>query len=140
MLLGHFAKSNPVWEKIDGKNILVTFQGAHGVINPEWYQTQGNVPTWNYTVVHIRGEVQIFKDHPSLIKLLKTMANLYQLKDVATPKELLNGIVGFELKISEVDGKAKLGQTKTKPETENVINYLEKIGNLELAKSMKETL
>ena len=61
-LVGHLAKPNVQWQKSDlGVNALAVFPGPDAYIRPSWYATKQEhgrvVPTWNYTVVHARGQI-----------------------------------------------------------------------------------
>ena len=51
-ILCHLAKNNPQWKGIEEQEILVTFQGPHDYVSPNWYSSPG-VPTWNYQAVHV---------------------------------------------------------------------------------------
>ncbi|MDA8791947.1 FMN-binding negative transcriptional regulator [Bacteriovoracaceae bacterium] len=137
-VFGHFAAKNPISKKIDQKEILLTFQGEHGLIKPEWYESDGHVPTWNYRVVHLRGKVNIKNDHVFLRSVLNRMGKLYKMENLFIPENLLNAISGFELDITEIEGKAKLNQHRAKEETKNIIEHLRLNGNKELADIMEK--
>lgn len=57
-LIGHVAKSNPLWQRAASDELLAVFQGPSSYISPNWYATKHDagkvVPTWNYAVVHAR--------------------------------------------------------------------------------------
>jgi transcriptional regulator len=43
------AKKNPIWNLFDGtRQALTIFSGPHACISPDWYETEGFVPTWDY--------------------------------------------------------------------------------------------
>lgn len=135
---GHFAKANPASTCIHNQEILVTFQGEHDLIRPHWYESEGRVPTWNYIAIHVRGKALTFDNPEKLSHLLRTMGELYHIQDLVITPAKLNSIIGFQLEISEVIGKAKLAQHLPKNEIENVSQNLEQIGNKNLAKLMRE--
>ncbi len=59
----HVAKQNPIWELFDGAHeALAIFSGPHAYISPDWYETDGLVPTWNYVAVHVTGKPTIIPD------------------------------------------------------------------------------
>lgn len=46
------AKKNPIWNLFDGtRQALAIFSGPHAYISPDWYETKGFVPTWDYVAV-----------------------------------------------------------------------------------------
>ncbi len=45
----HVAKANPIWRAVEGSNrATVIFTGPQAYVSPDWYETDGLVPTWNY--------------------------------------------------------------------------------------------
>ncbi|MFX3675011.1 MAG: FMN-binding negative transcriptional regulator [Paenisporosarcina sp.] len=137
-LLGHFAKGNKQWTDIVGQQVLVVFQGPHCYISPSWYETQDTVPTWNYVTVHVKGKIELMSDGDT--RLMESMKNLtlkyeepssdYSLEEVNDTyiESLSKGVVGFILRIDEIQGKAKLSQNHPKERIERVIKALEKTG------------
>ncbi|WP_404466721.1 FMN-binding negative transcriptional regulator [Planococcus rifietoensis] len=132
-LTGHFAYGNPQWRTIEEANeVLVTFQGPHAYVSSSWYE-QKNVPTWNYQSAHVYGTGRLLsKDElrQDLVTLLKTYE---QHRDEPVlwdtlPKEMLEqeikGIVGFKLKITEIQAAYKLSQNRTAKDYQNVIDGL----------------
>ena len=45
MLEGHMSRGNPQWHNLDGKKILVYFQGPDHYISPLWYGEDKSVST-----------------------------------------------------------------------------------------------
>lgn len=141
-LIGHMAKANKAWEEIDSTEILIIFHGPDCYVSPVWYGTSGNVPTWNYISVHIRGEVKIHREE---IYLKKALSLLGRAMDPEFPidentlqhKDLLKGIVGIEISINQIMGKFKLAQSK--PEKER-ISLIQALKNSEDEKSKKIAL
>lgn len=131
-LLGHMARANPHWRDVRGESLAV-FQGPHAYVSPSWYETEGTVPTWNYTVVHIYGSFQIIEDDRELLDVLKRSVAAYEnhrekpwVFDENGPnvKSLLRSIVGFRIAISRVEGKFKLSQNHPEARRERVIRGL----------------
>src|ERR1700754_683868 len=59
-LIGHVARANPHWKRIaDGSAGLAVVTGPDAYVSPGFYATKREhgrvVPTWNYSVVHLRG-------------------------------------------------------------------------------------
>ena len=59
ILVGHISKENPQGESFKtNTDVLAIFTGPHAYISSSWYDHE-NVPTWNYTAVHVYGNVTI---------------------------------------------------------------------------------
>lgn len=140
-LLGHLALQNPQHNELDGHQVLVTLQGAHGYISPNWYNTPG-VPTWNYQAVHIYGVCSVVNEPKKMAALLNTLTETYE---AAQPESwqpdynesLLNSIIGIEIAITEVQCKYKLSQNRSTEERINISKHLRVQGNHSLADAMQ---
>ncbi len=117
-LLGHWAKPNPQWRSIEGQRVLFIFHGPHAYISPRWYTNPAqNVPTWNYATAHLYGETKVVHATDELEKIVSALADQYEqgattpwrLADAADRNRLL-GIVGFELRVVDIEVKYKLNQ------------------------------
>ncbi|MGJ7922571.1 FMN-binding negative transcriptional regulator [Neobacillus sp. LXY-4] len=135
-LYGHFARSNPQWKDIKNQTVLAIFHGPHCYISPSWYETNKAVPTWNYVTVHVYGEVELLEDENELMGSLHDMVMKYETADSPYRLEdvdaeflagLNKGVQGFKIKISKIEGKAKLSQNHSIQRQELVINQLEQI-------------
>ncbi|PQZ57083.1 transcriptional regulator [Bacillus sp. MYb209] len=138
ILYGHFARSNEQWKDSGNQQVLAVFQGPHSYISPSWYETNKAVPTWNYVAVHVYGELEIVEDEQELIDSLQDLVHKYEnpkstysLNDVDPNyiEGLSKGIVGFKIKISKIEGKAKLSQNHSVERRGLVIEELEKVGS-----------
>src|SRR3954470_2539732 len=56
-ILGHMARANPQWRQFP--EVTAIFHGPHTYVSPTWYTSEGQVPTWNYAVVHARGRAEL---------------------------------------------------------------------------------
>ena len=150
-LIGHFAKANE--QALDaGEECLAVFSGPHAYISPTWYETPNTVPTWNYVAVHAYGVLKVVKDKAQLARILELMVEKYEGHrsqpwpfDAETDfhQKLLDGIVGFEIEITQLEGKWKLNQNHPPERRQRVITALDAAGgenNEAVAKLMKETL
>lgn len=139
IIRGHMAKANPLVHQFENTvDVLCIFNGPHGYISPTYYQSDAlNVPTWNYAVVHVKGRGRL-TNKDSLINTLDFSVHKFEsLRDtpwsidwkneLATKK--LNGIVGFEIEITDIQGKFKLSQNRTLDEQSNVVNGLTQSNN-----------
>ncbi len=122
-LVGHMARANPQWRHFaNDTEALVIFEGPHAYISPTWYETKLAVPTWNYVAVHAYGRPTAVEDPDRLLALVdQTVAHYESGRDNPWQPELpddfrdglLKAIVGFEIPISRLEGKFKLGQNRT---------------------------
>ncbi len=134
-LTGHLAKQNPQWQDFAATESLAIFTGAHAYISPTLYEKQESVPTWNYIAVHAYGIPQVITlaDAPELMhetidKMVGTYEATYQqqwhgLSDKYR-EGMMNGIVGFEMTVSRLEGKYKLSQNKSQTDRQNVAESL----------------
>ena len=126
-LQGHVARSNPVWrDELMPPEVLVIFQGPAAYISPNWYpgkrEDGRQVPTWNYLTVHAHGPLIVHDDvrwlRAQAGRLTRTMERHQPVpwKMADAPRDyvesMLAGIVGIEIPITRLIGKAKLGQNK----------------------------
>ncbi len=131
-LTGHMADGNPQWRTFETcENVLAMFQGSHAYISSSWYEKE-NVPTWNYQAVHIYGTVSILKNE-ELVQDLTMLLQKYE-KHRENPvlwenlssktKKQMKGIVGFKIKVEEVQAADKLSQNRNDEDYNNIINKL----------------
>lgn len=130
-LVGHLARANPHWQawKNDAQ-VLAIFQGPHGYISHRYYPEGPQVPTWNYSAVHVQGSVQLL-DNPA--PALATLIAQYEGEPYARPdimpaefvQRLQAAIVGFEIKIESLTGKFKLSQNKPQAARDSMIQALQ---------------
>jgi len=126
-LTGHVARANPLWQQCcDGAEVLVVFRGVEGYISPNWYpskhDTHRQVPTWNYEVVHAHGRLTV-RDDERFVR--GVVARLTRTHEASQPQPwkmgdappdyldaMLQAIVGIEIAVTRLEGKAKLSQNK----------------------------
>lgn len=148
----HLAKANPMAEAADGERLHLSFMGAHAYVSPDWYDTQGRVPTWNYLAVEASGPLTRVTGDDLRQLLIDTVAaeeahllpkTPWLIEKVPAEKlnGLLNVIVGFSVEIEAITGKFKLSQNTTAADIAGVIAGLESRGDtasLAVAKAMLE--
>lgn len=137
-LLCHMARANPQWRHFSsGGEVLVVFAGPHAYVSPSWYSSPG-VPTWNYAVVHLRGKPRLIEGESDLEALVERLTGVYEsrMPDPWKPNlsgsrrtQLLNMIVGFEIEISEMQGKFKLSQNRPLEDQQSVADRLSQSSN-----------
>ena len=119
VLLGHCAKANPHWRYLQVRpQALVTFMGPQAYLSPQVYPDLTRVPTWSYLAVHAKVEASLVEEPQAKDRLLKQLigdhepAYAAQWRDLGEDYQhmMLNGIVAFELRITELQCKLKLNQ------------------------------
>ncbi len=135
ILKAHMAKANPQWANFkQDEEVLVIFQEPHAYISPKLYENPVSVPTWNYIAVHAYGVPEILPGIEEKIALLEESFEAFESSykqqwDVLPAdykSELLEGIVAFRIKITNIEGKFKLSQNRTEGDRERVIASLAK--------------
>lgn len=149
-LTGHLAYGNRQWRTFDTE-VLAIFQGPDAYISSSWYE-QEEVPTWNYQAVHVYGQATII-EKKELIEDLTLMLTKYEenrehpvLWDTLSSELLekeLKGIVGFKIKVNEIQAAYKLSQNRNNKDFRNIIEQLRYEGNQkseQIAKEMDKRL
>ena len=136
LLLGHVAKANPHHELFGDRESLAIFHGPHAYISPAWYATAPAVPTWNYAAVHVYGVPRVI-DADRTADVVDRLVRKYE-SHRPTPwagelpddyrRRLLAGIVGFELPLTRVEGKFKLGQNRPAEDRAGTLDGLREAG------------
>ena len=118
-LLGHCAKANPHWKFLrERPAAVVTFLGPHAYQSPKIYPDLARVPSWNYLAVHCVVSASLVEDPLAKDRLLKKLigdheppyAEQWRGLGEEFAHKMLAGIVGFELKVTELQCKFKLNQ------------------------------
>lgn len=152
LLTAHVARANPVWQQCkDGADVLVIFRGNESYISPNWYpskhETHRQVPTWNYEVVHIHGRLTVM-DEAKFVR--GVVARLTREHEATEPRPwkmgdsppdyidgMLRAIVGIEIEVKRIEGKAKLSQNRENRDRLNAADVLITHGNDDLARAMR---
>jgi transcriptional regulator len=124
-LVGHMARANGQWREIADREVLCVFSGPHAYISPAWYDQRDVVPTWNYVAVHAYGTCRIVDDTER------------------TAQIVARAVVGFEIDISRIEGKWKLGQNHPPERRDKVARGLQESGDAgarEIGRLMRETI
>lgn len=149
ILQSHFAKANPQAKSITESNSLVIFTEPHAYISPSNYETEKVVPTWNYIAVHAYGQATFLESPEQKTELLKHTINTFEAAYFkqwqGLPEEyrsrMMNGIVAFEIEVTDLQAKKKLSQNRTEVEKDNIIQSLENSSDTnerEIAAYMKQ--
>lgn len=142
-LCGHVALAN-IHSKIDEeKEVCFVFNGEHAYISPRYYKSTFNVPTWNYSAIHIYGNVKYIEDNDKVLLLLKELTEIYEgqngwkLPNEEKYNNLTKFIRFFEINVTSIEAKFKFSQNKSDEDIAEVIKSLEEDGQVEVARFMK---
>ncbi|MCJ8311568.1 MAG: FMN-binding negative transcriptional regulator [Saccharospirillaceae bacterium] len=141
VLQAHIAKANPLWKNVQNKSkVMVVFNGPNEYISPNYYPTKKEtgkvVPTWNYAVVHVKGDIRFIQEPSWLLQLIGDLTQHHEAKQQTpwmmsdTPagyiNKMLPAIVGLEIDISCIQGKWKLSQNQPEVNKLGVVKGLNK--------------
>jgi transcriptional regulator len=120
----HLARSNPIARSVLPAPALLAISGPDAYVSPDWYGAEDQVPTWNYTAVHLRGQLEALPSEslrPHLARLSAQMEarlapkpawTLGKMSDEALAR-MLRMILPFRMVIETVESTVKLNQNKT---------------------------
>jgi len=152
VLTAHVARANPVWQQCGNEmDALVIFRGEESYISPNWYPSKHEfhrqVPTWNYEVVHVHGRMVVQDTEKFVRGVVGRLTRKHEAIEAkpwkmgdSTPEfidGMLKAIVGIEITITRMEGKAKLSQNREDRDRLNASDVLARQGDLELANAMR---
>lgn len=150
VLRGHIAKANPMFKILNqSAQAYVIFQAEDAYISPNWYAGKQEhhrvVPTWNYRVVHVKGEVRKIEDEKYLRGILARLTRQHEAEQTVPWKmgdapedfiaEQLEKIVAIEINIQSMIGKFKVSQNRSAVDALNVAKALES-SNTEMSEAI----
>jgi transcriptional regulator len=132
---------------------MVIFRGQAGYISPNWYpskhETHRQVPTWNYQVVHVHGQLTVMDQERFVRGLVARLTREHE-KRSNQPKpwmmgdspadyidQMLAAIVGIEVTLQRLEGKFKLSQNKDERDRLGAVEGLAAVGEGGLAGVMR---
>jgi transcriptional regulator len=145
VLATHVARANPWWEAVgDGAEVLALFLVASAYVTHSYYPSRlehlGVVPTWNYVAAEIRGRAIIHDELEWKWRQTGLVTERFERGrnpewraddlDQQYREGQLKAIVGIEIDVISIVGKAKLSQNR--PEIDRV-NVREKLSEGSLA-------
>lgn len=134
-LIAHLARTNDQWRTFaTQQEALIIFTGPHAYVSPSWYEKPTvNVPTWNYTAVHAYGLPRVVEDEAAIYAMLDQLVQAHE-NHYPQPwqmvsadehvRRLMGGVVGFEMPITRLEGKAKLSQNRSEADRYHVEQHL----------------
>ncbi len=145
----HLARGNGFLDAARaGAHVKAVFSGPDAYVSPDWYESQNQVPTWNYVSVYAEGPMRLLSDeeltaqidalsaeHEARLAPKKpwTRAKMAQGSDA----RLLAAIEGVELRVTHILGKYKLSQSKSAADVARAAAALEALGRADLASQMR---
>jgi transcriptional regulator len=142
-LVFHLARANPHWRSItEDSPALAVVTGPEAYVSPSWYAAKAEhgrvVPTWNYSAVHFTGLARVDHDPEWLLAAVTRLTDLHEGRRpqpwmvTDAPEtyvaQQLKAIVGIELAIRTVEGKAKRSQNRSDEDRNGVITGLREDG------------
>lgn len=140
LLTSHLAKRNAQTRAVDdGAEVLVVFPGPQAYVSAQWYTAEPDVPTWNYTAVHVHGRFRRLTGAEATLDVLRRTvrtfegggADAWQLDqlDPELVTGLARGVVAFEVDITDIQGGVKLSQDKLPEDVAAVVGGLRSRGS-----------
>jgi transcriptional regulator len=107
---------------------LVIFSEPHAYISPSNDDKEQNVQLWNYLTVHCYGKGKLITETEKVLKLLENTIDNYEESyrqqwgsfSQTNKTRMMNGIVGFEILVTDFQGKKKLSQGKNQNEQSKI--------------------
>jgi transcriptional regulator len=139
-IYAHMSRANPQWKTFADQEVLLIFQGPHTYISPRWYN-HVNVPTWNYMMVHVYGKVRLLQGDELFALLSRLVHNhesnsQYRLESLPQDfvQKEMKGVAGFAIDVTHIDAGYKLSQNRNDEDHENIVQELDKRGDVDSAK------
>ncbi|MFZ1062354.1 MAG: FMN-binding negative transcriptional regulator [Acidimicrobiales bacterium] len=135
----HVAKANPWWRAAEsGADVLAVFLAASAYVTPSYYPSRLDdpavVPTWNYVAAEVRGRVRVHQesgwkfaqvtDQTSTFEFERRPAWRVDESPRSYVDKQLKAIVGVEIEVTSIEGKAKLSQNRSLDDRRSVRDNL----------------
>lgn len=140
VLRGHVSRRHSLCDaSAHGLDVLLLFQGPNAYISPRWYvngQRSGQVaPSWNFVAVQARGRLRWVDDRVWLSAHLGALTHAQEsqralpwgLADAAPAfvDSMAEHLIGFEVALSDLEGKRFLSQQRTPADRHSLIAHLQ---------------
>ena len=142
-LVFHMARANPHWRSIAPDSpALAVVRGPQAYVSAGWYPSKTDhgrvVPTWNYSAVELAGRATVHEDPVWLREAVTRLTELHErdredrwsVTDAPSNyvDKQLRAIVGVEVALERVEGKAKLSQNRDDADFAGVVAGLRREG------------
>jgi transcriptional regulator len=156
-LIGHVALANNMHRLVaDGQEVLAIFRAGDAYISPNFYPSKPehhrHVPTWNYQVVHVYGDIAFQHDENAkraAVGLLTRThekrlngSGAWRMADAPMDymRQMLGNIVSFRIDVKRVLAKSKLSQNREERDYLGAVSGLRASGHEDVASSMERRL
>lgn len=128
-----------------GFRAVATVLVTDAYISPDWYETQDQVPAWNYVTVEAEGPVMALET-AGLVSLLDDLSAMEEARLLPKPpwtrgkmspgrfETMSQAIIGARLVVERLEGITKLGQNKAAADQAGVVAAL---GEHEIARRLR---
>jgi transcriptional regulator len=135
-LRGHWSRANP--QSRHAGRALAIVHGPHAYVSPSWYpdkEEAARVPTWNYVIAHLQGELTTFEDEAALASVVTDLTRQHEARvggdwryehSRDDHRSQLRGIIGFRMAIDSIELKFKLNQNHPAANRRSVAAELER--------------
>jgi transcriptional regulator len=145
----HLSRGSALTRHLTGSQALILVNGPDGYVSPRWYSDPNQVPTWNYVALELEGPVRRMEPEGTTALLdaltarheARIAEGMPWTRDKMEPakfRQLLAGIVGFEMEVRAWRPTLKLSQNKSAEERTRLIEGLETSGQAAIARLMRE--
>jgi len=119
-LRGHWARPNP--QSRHAGRALAIVHGPHAYVSRSWYpdkEAAARVPTWNYALANLDGELITYDDEASLAAIVDDLTRQHEARvgshwryerQREDHRSQLRGIIGFRIAVDRITLKFKLNQ------------------------------
>ncbi|HEX8624956.1 MAG TPA: FMN-binding negative transcriptional regulator [Allosphingosinicella sp.] len=145
----HVSRGNAVHATLaEGAQALFVATGPHAYISPEYYGLEDRVPTWSYVAVELEGSVRQL-DSEALVRLVDDLSAEQEARLAPKPpwtrakmsegrfEGLLKAIGGFEMRVADWRGTAKVDQDKPEEVRNRIADALAERGERDMAATMR---
>ncbi|MEI6406813.1 MAG: FMN-binding negative transcriptional regulator [Actinomycetes bacterium] len=151
-LVSHMARNNDHWKMTSTSDSLVIVTANDSYVSPSWYPSKMEhgrvVPTYNYMIAHVFGELIVHDDINWLNRQVRELSDRFESgRDIPwkvdeAPEKYVQGqlsaIVGLEIVIKKVEAKFKMSQNRPSADIDGVIAGLANDGLIEQSKAVEE--
>lgn len=152
-LIGHIARANDMHRIVPQNHpVMAIFRREDAYVSPNYYPTKQDhhrhVPTWNYEVVHIHGQITFQHDDHAKRAAVGLLTRIHErrvngeqgwkMADAPTGflNDMLGNIVAFRISVQRRLAKSKLSQNRDEIDYCGVVEGLEKAGQTGMAERM----
>ncbi|WP_375270917.1 FMN-binding negative transcriptional regulator [Sphingomonas sp.] len=144
----HCSARNRVAPLLPGARAIASFSPVDGYVSPDWYDTAGQVPTWNYVAVEAEGQIERLS-RDALIAQVDALGDEHEARlapkpqwtrdklPVAAFERMVAAIEGYVIRVEAWRGTAKLSQNKPTVDRAGVADALDASGRDDLASAVR---